>query len=197
MRHLALTLAVAACTSVVGAQRQTIPEAIAMGSVGSVATGPSGPVRTLRDVARASDVIVTAFVADGNGRLSADKSDVYTDYSLRDVTVLYEKGAVRSLPEHPPTMTVTMLGGTVVINGVSFTYTQKALPPLQPGMRVMLLLQRVDHTFAITGEFYGVFDISGGTLEPKLPRTDFVPEYRGRPADEAISAILEIVTGRK
>jgi hypothetical protein len=196
-RQLALILAIVACTSVVDAQRQTIPDAIARGSVAIVGTWPSGPVPTLRDVARASDVIVTGSVVGASGHLSADQADVYTDYSLRDVTVLYEKGPRRSLPEHPLAMTITMLGGTVVINGVPFTHTQTALPPLEPGMRVMLFLQRVDDALAITGNFFGVFDIGSGALEPKLPRTDFVPEYRGRLVDEVVGAILRMVTDRQ
>ena len=183
------TLFVVLFASVASGQQLTIPEAVAKGSTGSIASKPSGPVPPLREIVRASDVIVTALVGGGQGHLSSDQLEVYTDYSLREVTVLYEKGSPKSLPEHPQTMTVTILGGTVMVNGVTFTHWEKALPPLETGTRVLLMLQRDDNGFAITRKYYGVFDISTGTFQPQLPREDFAQDYRGRPIDEVINAI--------
>jgi hypothetical protein len=183
--------------AVASAQRPTIPEAIANGAVGGVATTPSGPVPTLRALVRDSDLIVTGFVGAARGRLSADERDVYTDYSLREVTVLYEKGSPKSLPEHPLAVLVTVLGGTVIVNGVPYTHLEKALPALEPRTRVLLLLQRADSRYVITRKYYGIFDISNGSFEPTLPAEDFVLEHRGRPVEDAIRAIQGMVTDRQ
>ncbi|HEY7290326.1 MAG TPA: hypothetical protein VH583_10870 [Vicinamibacterales bacterium] len=83
------------------------------------------------------------------------------------------------------------------MNGVTYTHVEKGLPPLQPGGSVLLMLQRAQKTFVVTKQYYGVFDISGGTLEPKLPREDFVLEYRGHSLDKVINALPALLDNRQ
>jgi hypothetical protein len=152
-----------------------------------------------------TDVIATGTVGAGRSYLSDDETEIYTDYPLSDAIVLYPPSFFErsTRPGQPtPTFAVTLLGGTIVFNGVSFTEKEPALLPLRPGIRGLFLLRRKDMKratkYVSSGSlpFYGAFDISDGLLTPLHGREDFAQEYRGKPASDVIATIPHLRQGR-
>lgn len=168
-------------------QRQTIPAAIAEGAVASVATRPSGQAPTMESVLADTDVVVTGTVGEPRSYLSEDQRDVYTDYPVADAVFRYQsKLSPVATPGIPPAVIVTQLGGTIMINGVSFTQKETALPPLQPGISALFLLRRNGGKHFIAGGYFGAFAIVDGRLRPLVSRSDFAPEYVNQPVSTAL-----------
>jgi hypothetical protein len=98
-------------------QRKTIPEAVAAGATGSIATVPSGQLPKINDLPRNTDVVVRGTVGESRSYLSDDELNVYTDYTIVDPLVLYESHLTPvHAPGTVPRIVVTRLGGIVVIN---------------------------------------------------------------------------------
>jgi hypothetical protein len=174
------------------AQRQTIPEAVAEGAVGSVATIPSGPAPTMADLLRISDIVVTCTLGEPRGYLSDDQRDVYTDYTVTNPVFQYQSRvtAMQKPGVPPPELIITQLGGTVMVNGTKFTHKEPALPPLQSGTEVLLLLQSSGAKYFITGKYFGAFSVADGRLVPLVRRHDFAPEYRNLNVPTAVDTML-------
>jgi hypothetical protein len=183
---------------VVFAQRATIPEVVARGGVNSVASVPSGQMPSLASLLDETDTVVVGTLGDGRSYLSKDETDVLTDYPLTGHTILFDgKAQVSRRPTMAPQMAVTQKGGTVVVNGVSFTQSEPALEPLKPGTRVLCLLKAVEGKNMIVETFFGIFSVEDGRVNPLMSREDFAPEYRGRDYREAVESMLIVLRARK
>ncbi len=81
-------------------------------------------------------MIVYGTIGEGRSYLSDDQRDVYTDYPINEPVFAY-RSELASIPAGRVVqgVTVTQLGGTVTVNGVAFTQTEPALPPLEAGTR--------------------------------------------------------------
>ena len=176
-----LSVAIAMCSITVlwaQAQRPTIPEAIAAGSVGSVATAPSGPPPTVDALLQATDIIVVGTIGEPVSYLSSDQRDVYTDYPILNSIVLFDAAPSRQTTDQSArAIVVTQVGGTVTVNGAQFTHTETALAPLQSGRRALFLLHRDLDKYFIAGKYYGVFDVTSAAFKPLMSRQDFATEY--------------------
>ena len=137
----------AAFAATVNAQRLTIPEAIARGGVTSTGGVPSGQPWTVRELLRRTDVIVMGTVGDPLSYLTRDELEIRTDYPLTSVEVIHRSPRVVHSGSVERDVTVTQLGGTALVSGVSFTQMERALPPLQPGMRGLFLLELSKESF--------------------------------------------------
>jgi hypothetical protein len=180
-------------------QRQTIPDAVAEGAVSSVATVPSGQVPTMSALLPMTDIIVTGIIGEPRSYLSEDKRDVYTDYLIGNPVFLYEsKLAAVPRPGMVQNVTVTQLGGTVMVNGTKFTQKEPALLPLGTGANALFLLHRSGDKYLIVGKYFGAFRITDGRLVPLVTREDFAPEYRNKNVSVAVDAMMTTlrVSGR-
>src|SRR5579862_3069057 len=90
-----------------------------------------------------TDLLVRGVVGPPESYLSDDQMDVYTDYPIADPVVLYEAPAVESKTAAVQTVTVTLLGGVITIDGLSFTSKHQALPLLQVSTECMFLLRKI------------------------------------------------------
>jgi hypothetical protein len=202
VRRLCLLLCAAAVVLVssgrVSAQRETIPELVARGGVSSAATVPSGQMPALAALLERTDLLVTGTLGAPHSYLSNDQTDVLTDYPLIDPIVLFlaKPRVSRTAGVHPP-LTLTQKGGTVTVNGVAFTEKQPALEPLQPGSKVLCLLESVGDKNVIVGAFFGIFSIEGGRLNPLMTRPDFAQDYRGVEYDAAVESMLSVLRARR
>lgn len=173
------------------AQRPTIPVAVAEGVLGRTRTAPSGRPPSVSDILSKTDVVVRGIVGEPRAYLSGDGRDVYTDYVVRNAVVWFDSQVASSpLPGSMPAITVTQLGGTIVINGLEYIHKEEGLPPLTPGMEALFLLQRVKGRYEIAGTFYGAFRIVSGTLLPLTSEETFAPEYRNVAADQAVAGMV-------
>jgi hypothetical protein len=152
----------------------------------------------LTELLQITDVLVVGTLGNPNSYLSDDKTEVLTDYALTDQAILFEaKPRLSGKPSAPRAVTITQKGGTVVVDGVSFTERQPALEPLKPGSRVLCLLEAVGNKTMIAGSFFGVFSVEAGRLNPLMARPDFAREYRGAEYGSAVDSMLRVLRARR
>jgi hypothetical protein len=191
----------ALCTTVSlsGQERQrTLPEIIADSGLqpGESSQGLAGPPSecyiecpSIAHTLGNTDVAIIAIVGPPRaGYLSDDQRDVYTDYPLEQRVVLYQREIVPPALGNPPA--VTVLGGTANINGVKYTLTHAALPPLPVGATCLFLLKRVGTRYHLADGYYGVFRVSEEGLIPLVNDDRFATEYKGRPTATAMKDIV-------
>ena len=174
------------------AQLLPIPQALirAGKSLSSGPSMPSGPAPALDDILRDTDTIVRGVVGEPTSYLSDDEMDVYTDYQLRNPVFLYQAVITASKKPDVPTATVTVLGGTITSNGLSFTSKHEALPLLEPGTECVFLLKHVGNHYYVAGMYYGVFRVTGAGLAPLTIKASFAPELRGIPVSQAAEQMV-------
>jgi hypothetical protein len=138
-----------------------------------------------------TSVVVRGTVGSSYSYLSKDETEVLTDYPLINPVVLYQSTGACAPQAGLPSFTVTLLGGTVTINGLSNTSVHEALAPLRPGTEYLFLLMVDDqNNCRVTGKYYGVFDLSNGGLQPTFARKNYASEYRQLSSAQGIEAIL-------
>jgi len=183
-------------------ERLTIPEIVARGSAMSVSQACGlAPLPPFSDLLHQSDLLVTGTVGPSRSYLSDDQRDVYTDHQLAGVIVYYEvpsKVPAITLPRPgvvpQPVIAVTELGGTIEVDGRSFSQViQYPVRKLTPGMTGLFLLKRNGARFWLTTPTLGAFEIANDRLRPLTVRDDFAPEYRSVPVRTAIQAMLDIL----
>jgi hypothetical protein len=189
-RRLAFAL-LCLCVSLQAQQRETIPESVAKGAVAALSTIPSGPTPSVADLLRITDVVVKGTVGLPRSYLSDDERDIYTDYPISDPVFIYQLQMTTSrTPGVLPAVTVTLRGGTVMVNGLRFTATEPALRPLQPGIQALFLLEHVGDKYRVAAHYYGAFGIKGGKVMPLAARVDFAPEYRNVAVSDAVDSMM-------
>ena len=170
-------------------QRLTIPELIRRGAVESSSAIPSGRGPAVHDLLSETDLVVIGTVGSATGYLSQDETEIYTEVSLVDIDILFDRRAPHETAVLQ-SLRFRQRGGSVYVSGISFTQTEEALGPLQPGVRLLCLLRRVGDTYGIVGTWFGVFGISGGQVTPLVAIRDFAQEYRGRAISEVTDDIV-------
>jgi hypothetical protein len=169
----------------------TIPEAIAGGATGRVANAPSGIGPSTEDVLRETELVVRGVVREPRSYLSEDAVNVYTDYTITKPLILYSTISIQSREPGPlQEVTVSQIGGTVVVNGHTFTHANRGLPLPEPGTEMLLLLKRVGSRWQLANKYSGAFAIANGKLNPWGMQRRFGQEYRGA---ETTTAIPELV----
>ncbi len=178
------------------AQFDTIPQSIAKGAVGSASTVPSGVSPSVERILRITDLVVSGTVGESRSYLSDDQMEVYTDIALGDPTVLYQSHQLvtAAVPGVIPTVTITQRGGTISIEGTTFTQREEALPALQIGTKGLFFLQRVGNKNVIAGKFYGAFSVVDGRVTPLMSSKDYAQEYRGLALADAVRLALRTVS---
>src|SRR6266850_255444 len=122
-------LCVASLTSVLQAQLLTIPEALAKAgrSLSSGPSVPSGPAPSIDQVLAETDLIVRGVLGEPTTRLSDDQMEVYIEYPLRNAVIRYNAISNGMPAARPSSLLVTVLGGTFIINGLTFKSVHGAL----------------------------------------------------------------------
>jgi hypothetical protein len=145
---------------------------------------------SFRDVLKNTDLIVRGIVGEHSSYLSSDQTNIYTEYELRNTSVLHQSRPFAAKPGAQESLTVKQLGGTVRVNGVAFTQIEDGLPPLTQGSEALFLLTRTPEGYVVAGTFYGAFGIQDGKLVPLTKVGSFAPEYRNSPVAEGIAKIV-------
>jgi len=145
----------------------------------------------MTDVLSRTDIIVRAIVGDHRGYLSDDLMGVFTDYELKNPQILYQSQPPReSKRSIPPSMTITLPGGEVMVGAVRYTQYEEALPILQPGIETVFLVQRRNNRYELVEVFLGAFAIRDNQLFPLTRKAGFAEEYKGVSASDAIPALV-------
>jgi hypothetical protein len=173
------------------AQELTIPQILSQGVTEKVGSAGFSAADGFPEAAGAADVVVTGVVGNQVAALSADQVDVYTDYELTNVSVLYQSAPSTSpLSGSLAKLTVSQLGGQILIGGTEFVHTVNGLARLEPGATYLLMLQRIRGRLVV-GE--GGFKVSNNRLVPIVEGAAFAAAYRTMPAADAVSAIARRV----
>jgi hypothetical protein len=172
---------------------QTIPQQLARAgkSLTSGPTMPSGQAPSLDRVLRETDLIIRGEPGTPHSFLSADQTEVLTDYPILNATVLYDKQEPARRSERPTTINVTILGGSLEINGLTFTSYHPALPSLEQGREGLFFVRRSGERNMIAVTYYGAFAIHGDELVASARKADFAHELKGTPSAKAIGDLIE------
>jgi hypothetical protein len=181
-------------------QLETIPQTLARvgESLTSRPTIPSGIV-DMALVLRETELIVRGTIGSPTkAYLSEDQRSIYTDYPLVKPIVLYDSRVQSSrTPGRGPEMTVTILGGSIQIGGLTFTSIPEALSELPVGTEGLFLLKRIDDKYQPVGRFFGAFEISAGQIKRPFTRKQaFADEYRGASAAATAQSWVAAVAKR-
>jgi hypothetical protein len=173
-------------------QLLTIPEQLARSAqpLSSGPSIPSGPAPSLDDAIGETDLVVRGTVGVSSSYLSPDAMDVYTDYVLVAPAVIYGPDHTDSKKVHPArTIAVTILGGQIMINGLTYTSRHEALPELPQGADCLFLLKRVGDKNMLARTYYGAFDLTTGKTIALARKRGFAEELRREDAALSIERI--------
>jgi len=168
----------------------TIPEALAKAG-SSLSSGPtvgSGLPPSLDTVLQETDLIVRGVVGLPVSYLSDDQTEVLTDYPLVAPNVLYQRD--QRANGETSGVTVTILGGDIAIDGLTFSSRHASLPQLTPGSEGVFCLKRVGDQNHIALRYFGVFAVLGLDLVPLVRKSGFAPEVKGKAADVVIDELV-------
>lgn len=146
---------------------------------------------------RETELIVRGTIgAPTKAYLSSDERSIYTDYPLVKPIVLYDSRVQSSrTPGHGPEVTVTVLGGSIQIGGLTFTLIPDALADLPVGTEGLFLLKRIDDKYQPVGRSFGAFEIAAGQIKRPFTRKQaFADEYRGASASATAQSWVAAVT---
>lgn len=179
------------------AQLETIPQTLARvgESLTDRLTIPSGTA-DMAEILRQTELIARGTIGSpSKAYLSTDQRAIYTDYPLINPIVLYDSRLQSSrTPGLQPEITVTVLGGSIQIAGLTFTLIPEALHELPVGTEGLFLLKRIDDKYQPVGRFFGAFEISGDQLRRPFTRKHlFADEYRGAPVSETAQSWVATV----
>jgi hypothetical protein len=168
----------------------TIPEALttAKTSLTRGASIPSGTAPTLDSLLSDTDLIVRGVVGVPHSYLSDDQRSVLSDYPVTNASIVYKKNGLALGPSTTAT-TVTLFGGVVEINGLTFTDRPSALPALDPGNEHVLCLRAEGGKFLVALRYFGAFAIRNGHLAPLTRKNGFAPEAQQLSAEQMLTAL--------
>jgi hypothetical protein len=147
--------------------------------------GSSPEASALRAKTCAADLVIVAQLgADHQSTFSDDGSSIFT---LRRFAVRQVLRPSSIVPSVPTEISVSMLGGTVVVNGHKITVRQPAVADLATGTTYMLFLKTIPGSNAFQAFPHSVYELNDGKLVPIIPSKVFT--LTARDAQSEISAV--------
>jgi hypothetical protein len=208
-RTILLTLVLVGAEFTASAQipaAETIPEALARGasgrhhSVGGGTVGdPGSPEYLARWLATTNAILRGRVGAALPSYISDDETEVYTDYVIEDAVLLYSRNSQAAhTPGMPPSIKVTLPGGTVTVGGLSFRSHYDELPGLVTGTDCLFLLMRAGQRYHIINGFQGAFQVSNRKLVPLSKAAFAVPTaYRNAEYSQAVPELVRYISTRR
>jgi hypothetical protein len=93
----------------------------------------SGDSTALRDVVADADLAIRGVVGPGRSHLSDDQGDVLTDYEILRPTFVQSFAKSADPKAALQSVTVTLQGGSITIDGLTYTSRHLSRPRLEPG----------------------------------------------------------------
>jgi hypothetical protein len=122
---------------------------------------------TLESLLKKADVVVHGTVVSAVGKLSDDQHEVWTDYAVQPITIVYDGTAdLRVVGSSDPPV-FTTLGGTVFVEGLRIAHTvdsNGSSVRLDLGDEVVLLGKSRNGRFDL--DPFGVFSVQAGRVSP-------------------------------
>jgi hypothetical protein len=144
-----------------------------------------------------SDMIVRGTLSNPHAYLSADQTELYTDYQLLPAQVIADRGMPRDkrLPGAPPPVIVRQWGGETTIDGVKVKIYDENLKPLPTDTQLLLFLvyDQSAAKYDLCDGVAGAFELRGGDARLRhllVPSSG--PTYRHRHGTPLSDVIREI-----
>lgn len=156
------------------------------------------PSVSIKDVAPRVDLVVDGTVAPMGTYMSPDQKDLYTDYLVTPIRVIFQGQVVTSpSPGVARPIVVTRWGGRTLVDGVVVDMEDSDVRPLQSGEEVVLLLTRDQSTskYHLVSDIIGGFSVRQGQLEP-LARHRSAEQFRGASIAQLESELRTAMAGR-
>jgi hypothetical protein len=153
---------------------------------------PSGPAPSIDAVLSRVDTVVRGTVGDSRSYLSPDQRDVWTDYQIINAIVLYQKRlSPTKTPGMIPTVSVTLRGGALTVNGRAFVARESGLPELPKGAECLFLLTHDNGKYVIAGRYYGAFAIRDDRVVPLTKKEGYAIEFSDVSISRVVSDVLD------
>lgn len=124
------------------------------------------------DVLSASDLVIEGTVQQVRTYLSNDRCTVLTDYAVTILTVHRGTLQTPTKPGAAPPLTITTVGGEMIVDGVRVVVRYDQLRPFTSGQHVLLMLTRrargSEITYEIAKGVYGAFAVENGKVKHLL-----------------------------
>jgi hypothetical protein len=163
-------------------------------------SGRSGAPPTVESILSHIDLIVRGVVGNGQSHLSDDEREIWTEYPIANPTFLFQRKLTDSaVPGVPPTIAVTILGGTTTVLGKTVVMPDPDLPSLPTGTECLFLLHQTNQRYFPAGQVYGAFSIIDGKVSVLTRARDkgFATEYQDTAAAQVIDDLLVRVRSTK
>jgi hypothetical protein len=194
---LSTTLLTAVAIATVSAQQLTIPQSLARAadSLSNFVTVPSGLPPRMEEVLLRTDLIVAGTLGQPHSYMSRNEMEVYTDYPIIGASILFQTNPeTLAKPAVGQPLAATFLGGTVVVNGLTFTSKHEGLPLPQAGTECLLLLEREEGHYVVAQRYFGAFHKINDALVPMTMKQNFAPEYGTVSAAQATDRLVATAT---
>jgi hypothetical protein len=162
---------------------------------GAIVDDISGCCADLADLVKRSPIIVRGEVTDCNGRLSLDKREIWTDYTI-NIQEIYKQVGKSSFAKGAK-IRVTRLGGYFVVDGHPVEYDVGS-PPIPQGMPEIFFISTCNspdcstaYTFAVGS--LGAISLENGQVSCSAKPHPVWKPYCAMTADSLISAVREKV----
>lgn len=169
---------------VVSAARLTLPELAKLNAPNPVLIERMRELlpEPFDQIVKGADVIVRGTVTPVRTYLSEDQYEVYTDYQLTPVHVVFQKASVGTaapgIISEP--ITIARWGGTLTIDGVQVTLSDRDAPSFEAtaDMVVFLAYDGLRRRYRLVSEVAGAFRSQNGVIEP-LVKHERYQRFRG------------------
>jgi hypothetical protein len=176
---------------------QTLPERVRT----FVANGSAPPYRThitrmlldmdLDRIMGQADLIVAGTLTLKRTYLNAKQTKVLTDYEIVPSRVISNRRPAER-PSFGQGLTLTVEGGTMIIEGVQVIVEDTDLE-LPEGKPLVLLLQRNDDgTLMIVGDVQGAFEVSKGQVKHLMKHSQRAEEYSKMTPEELVGRLAAV-----
>jgi hypothetical protein len=125
---------------------------------------------SFEEIVSRSNLIVHGRVESKESYLSDDQYEIYTDYVLTPIRILWRQAA-----QVPSPIIVKRWGGEMTIEGAQVIARDHGALPIEASPEVVLVLipGKTSGKFQLVSEFAGVFSIEAGYINPLTPDPKF------------------------
>jgi hypothetical protein len=175
------------------AQQPTLRQLIAEthADLGVTKNAELPPIR-FATVLNETDLIVRGKLGNGVGRLSPDELDVFTTYPIVNPEILFPStpDPYRTPGMAPVSLSVSVKGGTAIVDGYRASVHHDDTPDLVPGLDMILLLQTVKDQHWIAGHGAGAFIVRESKVLPAMPRRGEHHQFVDRDVQDFLNDVI-------
>jgi hypothetical protein len=156
------------------------------------------PFVTFATVLKQTDFIVRSTIGQGTAALNEAQTDIITTYPLVAPRVLFPPNVdtYRTPGRQQIPLSVSVRGGTALVDGYKVTIGRDDVPALKAGADVILFLRAYQNRYWIAGDT-GVFAVEESKVIPLMTRRGEHKEFDGQDVVRFLSEMVQLRQARK